>query len=119
MRRILGLIASASLLNLTLVGRDLACTAHETDQHAAATTSVASHSEGSHQGHTPEPQPEPCKTPGLPACCQIVTSCAVTMAQVVEVDVPDAALDDAHAMAALSTMPRSSTLGPEPPPPKA
>ena len=118
-RCVLSLITAASLLHLTLVGRDLVCSQHDADGRPPIVQAALPVLEtGAHASHEAETE-SPCRTPGLPACCQLIASCGIAMSGGVEVDVADIAHGGTDADAMITIIPRSTTLGPEPPPPKA
>jgi hypothetical protein len=119
LRHVLSVLSVLSLLHFGLVGRDLVCPDHDSDRKATTTHGNTSEAgSGAHAGHDSKEE-SPCRTPGLPACCQLIASCSITMSRGAEVDAPHVALGNAHIGMIAAIMPRSTTFGPEPPPPKA
>jgi hypothetical protein len=119
MRRFFNIFAAASLFHFTMIGADLVCSRHgnsgaiENETHH---TTAVDHS--AHKGDQTE-EKSPCRVPGLPACCQIVAPCAVSLSSASETTVPIALADGAVVLAKLVSMPSSRITTPEPPPPKA
>jgi hypothetical protein len=109
---------SASLIHLTMVGRDLACSTHdEGDASIATGAAAATHHPASHD--TDQREQENTRTaPGLPPCCLMFASCVVAVTRAAEVQVQPKPFA-ASATSAIAAIPKSRTFGPEPPPPKA
>jgi hypothetical protein len=129
MRRVTALLTSLFLLHLILVGADLTCT-----KHGAQTAGAVAHTEmSSHEGdvghanHHGPVQPagsrhaddRSCEIPTLPACCQALASCGVTIAGNSSADASDLSHLAAGVVGVADGAPASWTLEPDPPPPKA
>ena len=115
-RRLTTLLAAASLLHLTMVGRDIECSSHE-DQPAANSAMQGMHSDGSHKGH--ERPAKSGNTPAALVCCQVMASCGIALNTMREGAAAAAGQDAESASVVFAVMPQSNTRGPEPPPPKA
>jgi hypothetical protein len=122
MRRFTGLLTSLLLLHLTLVGADLPCAKH--GSHGAANVSQPETSP--HGGHhaplrsdAPGTYDTTCQMPTLPACCQALASCGVSMAGERSADSGDLPHLVAGVLSGADVTPTSWTLEPDPPPPKA
>jgi hypothetical protein len=122
MRRLTGLLTSLLLLHLTLVAADLTCAKHGV--HGAA---HASQSDGSSHAehHAPAAPDAPghdetsCEVPTLPACCQALASCGVSIAGERLAGSGGPSHLAAGVLSGTDDMPTSWTLEPDPPPPKA
>jgi hypothetical protein len=122
MRRLTGLLTSLLLFHLTLVGADLTCAKHGVQGAAhVSQADVSPHADH----HAPPRHDAPshddtsCQVPTLPACCQALASCGVSIA--VERSTESGELSHllAGVLAAADDTPTSWTLEPDPPPPKA
>ena len=123
MRRLTGLLTSLLLLHLTLVGADLTCAKHGV--HGAAHVSQAGTSPHAGHHHGP-PQPAgadendtSCEVPTLPACCQALASCGVSIADEQSAESGDLSHLALGVLPGADDIPASWTLEPDPPPPKA
>ena len=122
MRRLTGLLSSLLLLHLTLVGADLTCA-----KHGLADAQPVSQSEtSSHQGHHAPAGPQgagqgdtSCEVPTVPACCEALASCGVSIAGNPSADAGDLSHVTAGVRAGAADAPTSWSLEPDPPPPKA
>ena len=122
MRRLTGLLISLLLLHLTLVGADLTCARHGVHGSAHASQADAS----SHADHHAPARPDApghddatCEVPTLPACCEALASCSVSIAEERSAESGDLSHLGAGVLAAADDTPTSWTLEPDPPPPKA
>jgi hypothetical protein len=122
MRRLTGLLTSLLLFHLTVVGADLTCAKHGV--HGAAQASQPDGS--SHAGHHAPSRPDavghdetPCEVPTLPACCQALASCGVSIAAERLAESGDLSHLVAGVLSGADDKPTSWTLEPDPPPPKA
>jgi hypothetical protein len=122
MRRLIGLLTSLLLFHLTLVGADLTCAKHG----AHATAHVSQPATPAHTDHHASPPLDApgdddmsCRVPTLPACCQALVSCGLS------IDEARSTASDGLSHLALDVLsgaddaPTSWTLEPDPPPPKA
>jgi hypothetical protein len=122
MRRLTGLLTSLLLLHLTLERADLMCAKHGV--HGAAHVSQPDAS--AHADHRAPPQPDAPgdddtsgEVPTLPACCQAIASCGVSIAEERSAEPGDPSHLAAGVLSGPDDTPTSWTLEPDPPPPKA
>lgn len=122
MRRLTGLLTSLLLLHLILVGTDLTCARHgvrggEQVAQLDASSHVSHHAAAPSESTSDDDSS--CEVPTLPACCDALASCGVSIAA----DSPAATDDLLHLAAGIlgapDDAPGSWTLEPDPPPPKA
>jgi hypothetical protein len=122
MRRLTGLLTSLLLLHLTFVGADLPCAKHGVHRAAPAAPSEPS----SHDGHHAPPRSErtghddtSCEVPTLPACCQALASCGVSIADQTAAESGGLSHLAAGMLAGIEDAPPSWSVAPDTPPPKA
>src|SRR4051812_36444969 len=98
LRRILGIVLSASVANVAIAGTDLVCAKHAVHQPASADAMTGMHHHGAEQ-----PSKEACKVPARSNCCDAMTSCATgaalasspdDSARAIAVDVVSRSIDD-------------------------
>jgi hypothetical protein len=122
MQRLTGLLTSLLLLHLTLVGADLTCAKHGVQGAAHASqpgTSPHADHHAPSQPAGPGQSDTTCEVPTLPACCQALASCGVSIAAEQSTESGDLSHLLAGALSGADDTPTSWTLEPEPPPPKA
>ncbi len=122
MRRLTGLLSSLLLLHLTLVGAALTCAKH--GEHGRTDVSQSAASPHVHQHAATGPDESSyddtsCQVPTLPACCQALASCGVSMAGDRSTESGDLSHLVASVQPGADDTPTSWTLEPDPPPPKA
>jgi hypothetical protein len=116
MRRLTGFLTALLLVHLTLVGADLTCAKHGV--HGAAHASQPDRS--SHPDHdAPAHDDSTCEVPSLPACCEALASCSVSIAEERSTESGDLSHLAAGVLSGADDTPTSWTLEPDPPPPKA
>jgi hypothetical protein len=122
MRRLTGLLTSLLLLHLTLVAADLTCTKHGVHSRTHASQPAGS----SHAGHHAPPRSDApsnddtsCQVPTLPACCEALASCGVSVVEDRSAESGDLSYLVAGVRVGSDEAPTSWTFEPEPPPPKA
>jgi hypothetical protein len=121
MRQITAVLTSLVFVHLTLVGADLTC-----DKHGMATEHGSqSHTSPGADHHAPAAPDGPptgdrsCDVPTLPACCQALASCGVSIVEERSADSGDLSHLSAGVLPRADDTPTSWTLEPDPPPPKA
>jgi hypothetical protein len=121
MRRITAVLTGLLLVHLTLVGADLTCAKHAEDTAHGSQSRASPHADH----HAPAPPDGPltgdtsCGVPTLPACCQALASCSVSIAEERTADSGDLWHLTAGVLSGAEDTPTSWTLEPDPPPPKA
>jgi hypothetical protein len=121
-RRLTSVLTSLLLLHLTWVSADLACAKHGVHGGAQVSQPDAS----SHADHHAPAGPDAvghadtaCQVPTLPACCEALASCGMSIADERPAESGDLSYLTAGARSGVGDMPASWTLEPDPPPPKA
>jgi hypothetical protein len=122
MRRLIGLSLSLLLVHVTMAGPDFACAKHGV--HAAR--NVARPDASSHDHHGAPARSDAsrdgdtsCEVPALPACCEALASCTVSLAGSPLADPGDLTRVTSGVLAGATEAPLSWILEPDPPPPKA
>ena len=121
MRRLTCILSGLVLFHLTLVGPDVTCAQHgETGAHETA-PNVSAHVE--HGAPLPTDaaghDETDCEVPSLPACCQALASCGVSIAEAGPAQSRDLSHLAAGVLSGVEGTPASWTVEPDPPPPKA
>ncbi len=122
MRRLTGLLSSLLLLHLTLVGADLTCATHGVHGRPDVSQSDASRHAGHHappRSDAPNHDDASCQVPTIPACCQALASCGVSIVEDRSAESGDLSYLVAGVRVDADDTPASWTLEPDPPPPKA
>lgn len=122
MRRFTGLLTSLLLLHLTLVAADLTCVKHGVHGAAHAAQSDMSPDEGHHasaDSDAPNRDDTSCEVPTLPACCQALASCGVSIAEQRVGESGDLSHLVAGVLYGADDTPPSWSVAPDTPPPKA
>jgi hypothetical protein len=123
MRRLTGILTSLLLFHLTLVGADLACAKH--GLHHASSSARADrggheqHHQHATQSDIPARDDASCEVPTLPACCQALASCGMSLAGNAATGGSDVLLIAGRVRTVADDVPPSWSLEPEPPPPRA
>jgi hypothetical protein len=121
MRRAMASLLMLSMLQLTTLEVRAECDRHAAvaKQAAAATATQADDAHAHHAGHAPTKAPADTQNVPAPKCCMVAGTCNVgAFATIVRV-AESATGEDATIFARAGLLPRSLTLAPEPPPPKA
>ena len=123
MRRLTCILSSLFLLHLTLVGPDLTCGQHGAPGGThASTPDVSAHAEHHHASLPADAvahDETACKVPSLPACCQALASCALSIAESGPAESHDLSNLTAGVLSGADGTPTSWTVELDPPPPKA
>jgi hypothetical protein len=123
MRPVTALLSGLLLLHLTLVGADLPCAKQgASDATRTSESDLATHQHGHHlppQAPRPGHHDSAQGTPTLPACCQALASCGVSLVESSSTGLPDLMVLAAQARPAARDVPPSWSVAPDPPPPKA
>ena len=117
LRRFIAALTWLFMAHLTIVGSDFACAAHSGDA-AAPSHTMMHHGHASTSSHDARADQAPCRTPAVPMCCQALTSCAATVSLTESHYAQHIARDGTAIPAALSEMPLSQIIAPDPPPPR-
>ncbi|HEY9228939.1 MAG TPA: hypothetical protein VIP11_19970 [Gemmatimonadaceae bacterium] len=119
-RRLVGIVLSLLMLQLSLLGADASCARHGDHGRVRSQTGTQ------HDAHLMAPAQaavanaeQPCETPTQPDCCRAMTSCAVNIAFGSGTRI--SSLPAAHEAIRPDAMrtPQSRITAPEPPPPRA
>jgi hypothetical protein len=121
MRRLTGLLTSLLLLHLTLLGADLTCAKHGVHGNAHASEPGTSPHADHHAAHPAGAgqKDASCEVPTLPACCQALASCGVSIAEQRSVEAGNLLHLAAAVLAGADDIPPSWSVAPDTPPPKA
>jgi hypothetical protein len=122
MRRFTGLLTSLLLLHLTLVAADLTCAKHGVHGAAHAVQSDRSSHEGHHASAGSDATSRDdtsCEVPTVPACCQALASCGVSIAEQRLAESGDPSHLVVGVLYGADDTPPSWSIAPDTPPPKA
>ena len=121
MRRLSAFLSGLLVLHLTLVGADLPCAKQgASDARVASGSDTATHQHGHHvPSQAPRPGHHDSAQGTLPACCQALASCGVSLVESSSAGLSQLLLHAAQARVAATDVPPSWSVAPDPPPPKA
>lgn len=121
MRRTMASVLMLAMLQLTALDVRAECDRHAAaaKQGAASTATQAEDAHSHDSGHAPTKLPADAQDAPAPKCCMVAGTCSVgalaTIARVSE----SSTGEDTTIAARAGSLPRSLSLAPEPPPPKA
>jgi hypothetical protein len=120
MRRPMASILMLAMLQLTALEVRAECDRHAASaKQAAAAATQADDAHAHHSGHAPAKLPPDVQDAPAPKCCMVAGTCNVgAFATIVRVSESSTSEDTTITVRA-GSLPRSLSLAPEPPPPKA